>query len=134
MKRFLALLFVMLFFISIASAETTFDLSSMSTEELLNLRNAINTELAVRGFKEKEVIVPPGRYTVGTDIPVGVYTLTRSEEYFSGIKTYTPSGQYDLTFSVSTDTPIGKLELTEGQTVEILYETVVFKQYAGLGF
>lgn len=133
MKKVLVLLLTLLLIVSAASAEG-FDLSAMTTEELVNLRNAVNAELADRDFQTKEVKVPTGRYTVGVDIPAGVYTLTRSEEYFSAIRTYTANGQYDLSFQVSNGEPVGKLELVEGQTIEILYESVVFKPYEGLGF
>ena len=134
LKRVLVLLLVLLSLVSIASAEVAVDIATMTTEELVNLRNTVNAELAARNFKEKEVTVPVGRYTVGADIPVGVYTITRSGEYFSSIRTYTASGQYDLGFQVANGEPVGKLELSEGQTVEILYESVVFKPYTGLGF
>ncbi len=134
MKRILVLLLMLLSLVSIAHAETAVDLAALTTEELVELRSAVNAELSARNFKEKEVTVPPGRYTVGTDIPAGIYTISRTKEYSSNVRTYTPTGQYDLSFLVSTDTPVGKLELAEGQTVEILHESVIFQLYAGLGF
>ena len=134
MKRMLALLLVLLTLAPISHAENAVDLSAMSTEELVLLRNAVIAELGARNFNDKEVTVPPGRYTVGIDIPAGVYTLTRTEKYFSAINTYTANGQYDLHFQVEDGKAVGKLELTEGQTVEITYESVIFKPYVGLGF
>ncbi len=133
MKKVLVLLLALLLVISTASAEG-FNLSDMTTEELVSLRSAVNAELAARDFKEKEVSVPPGRYTVGTDIPAGVYTLTNPTTDFSSVRTYEPNGSFDMGFQVKAEEPVGKLALVEGQTVEILYESVVFKPYKGLGF
>ena len=72
MKKILVLVLALLSLFSIAHAENAVDLATLTTEELVELRNAVNAELASRDFKEKEVTVPPGRYTVGVDIPVGV--------------------------------------------------------------
>lgn len=133
MKKVLALLLVLLSLVSAASAES-FDLSTITTEELVSLRSAVNAELAARDFKTKEVKVPTGRYTVGIDIPAGVYTLNNPGTYFSSVNTYTPDGRFDMGFQVTPEEPVGKLELVDGQTVEIQYESVVFKPYEGLGF
>lgn len=134
MKRFFSFVLVLLLLTPASYAVGTGDLSAMSMEELVSLRDAVNAELAARNFKVKEVTVPAGRYTVGCDIPVGVYTLSSSGDYFSSVRTYTPNGQYDMGFQVADGEPVGKLELTDGQVVEILYSSVIFKLYEGLGF
>lgn len=110
------------------------DLQSMSDDELVSLRDAINAELASRNFQEKEVTVPPGRYKVGEDIPAGTYTVSKTGAMPAMVTTYTSSGDYDLVYNISADTPIGKLQLAEGQSIEISYDSVLFSPYKGIGF
>lgn len=132
MKKFALLLVFLLTFAPFANAESI-DIHSMSSEELTSLRTAINAELLSRGI-EKEVTVPPGRYTVGVDVPAGVYTLNHSGALLSMVTTYTTKGLIDLSFNVSAAEPVGKLELADGQEIQILLESVIFKPYKGLGF
>jgi len=133
MKKVLVLLLVFVSLVSAASAEG-FNLSAMTTEELVSLRDAANAELAVRNFQTKEVVVPTGEYTIGVDIPAGVYTLINSENRTSLISTYETDGSLDLTFNVSQEKSVGKLELIDGQKIEIIFDSIVFKPYEGLGF
>ena len=110
------------------------DLQSMSDDELVSLRDAISAELASRNFQEKKVTVPPGRYKVGEDIPAGIYTLSAAGTVMSLVTTYTTSGDYDLAYNVTSDSPVGKLELADGQEIEISVEPVTFSAYKGIGF
>lgn len=132
MKKLALLLVFLLTFTPFANAESI-DIQSMSSEELTALRTAINAELLSRGI-EKEVTVPTGRYTVGVDIPSGVYTIKLAGTMGALVSTYTQSGNYDLVYNVTASEPIGKLDLQEGQTIEIAVESVVFTPYSGLGF
>ena len=110
------------------------DLQSMSDDELVSLRDAINAELASRNFQEKEVTVPPGRYKVGEDIPAGTYTISAAGKVMSMVTTYTASGDYGMIYNVTSDSPVGKLELADGQEIEISVEPVTFSVYKGIGF
>lgn len=72
MKKFLALLLVFLM-ISPAMADGI-DLSGLSFEELIDLRNRIN--MAMWQCEEwQEVKVPQGTWKVGEDIPAGHWTV-----------------------------------------------------------
>ena len=81
MKRFISILcvvvMIMLFSVPVAWAET-FDLSSLSYEELMELGAAIQSEIMSRP-EFKKVLVPPGVYQVGVEIPAGKWTITASE-------------------------------------------------------
>lgn len=135
MKKLFCFVAVFLLSLSfVAVAETSVNLQTMTLDELLLLHDAIHKELANRNFESKDVTVPPGRYTVGVDIPAGVYTVTLAGRMMSMFTTYTPSGSYDLVYTLSPEANIGKLELQDGQTVEISVEAVVFSAYEGLGF
>lgn len=72
--RIISLLLVLLFStLTFASAET-FDLSGMSYDELVALKNRIN--LAMWQSEEwQEVTVPQGVWVVGEDIPAGHWTV-----------------------------------------------------------
>ena len=139
--RIISLLFVLLFSIlTVASAET-FDISDLSFAELVALKEKIN--LAIMQSDEwKEVTVPVGTYTVGTDIPAGDYTVTYEGRIQSCVYVY-PNihsvGSYNYPFyilnSVVMDSSsIGKLTLTDGQVIKIEYGSVVFRPYTGLDF
>lgn len=63
--------------VSISSAETI-DLSGLSYDELVSLSSRITAEIMARP-EFKKVIVPPGAYKVGVEIPAGKWTITASE-------------------------------------------------------
>lgn len=74
MKRIIALVLVLLSLVPAASGESTFDLSSMTYEELVALKEQIN--LAIWNSQEwQEVEVPQGVWVVGEDIPAGKWTI-----------------------------------------------------------
>ena len=74
MKRFFALLFVLILVVSCAVADDI-DLSSLSFDELRQLQTDISKELIKRP-EWKSVPVPPGIYQIGVDIPAGEWSLT----------------------------------------------------------
>ena len=77
MKRILALVLVLTSMVGIVSAETI-DLSGMSFDELVALKDQIN--LAIWNSQEwQEVEVPKGVWIVGQDIPAGKWTIKASD-------------------------------------------------------
>lgn len=133
MKKSLALFVVLCLALSpVAMADTAFDLQSMSIDDLVALRAAINSELLARGF-EKEVTVPAGTYTIGEDIPAGSYTISNASR--SAVVTVRDAnGRIADSNSVRDGEIIGKITLTNGQTIEIYGGNVIFAPYRGLGF
>lgn len=125
--------------------------ANVSDDELKFLFEAIQFELAYRGYKfdfdethqaataqkqeasQKEVTVPPGSYTIGSDIPAGIYTIVPTG-IISMLTVKDASGGLVTMHSLSGDTQVGKLELKAGQMIDIVGESVIFKPYAGLGF
>lgn len=116
-----------------------------SDEDLKALLTAVQVELMYRGYtfdineahpavaSQKEVTVPPGTYAVGIDIPEGEYTVC-TNGYISMLTIKDISGNFITAYSLSSSTPIGKLVIEDGQYVEIVGESVIFKPYQGLGF
>lgn len=81
MKRFIAFLLIVLFIPSVVFAD--YDLSGMSFNELVNLRNEITTALFYSD-EWSEIFVPGGFYQVGQGVPSGHWTITPyGESYIS---------------------------------------------------
>ena len=129
MKKVVAFLIVLLLmFSSVAVAE---DLKTMTVDELVALRSAINAELISRGF-EKNVTVPAGSYTIGKDIPVGEYTI-RTNSVVVVLTTQDALGNYCDVYSITPTAEIGKITLFDGYKLTIS-ASVIFAPYVGLGF
>lgn len=121
--------------------------ASHTDEDLKNLLAAIHYELTYRGYtvnleelnlvssktNQKEVTVPPGTYAVGIDIPEGEYTVC-TNGIISMLTVKDIRGNYVTMHSMNANTQVGKLILEDGQYVEIVGESVIFKPYQGLGF
>lgn len=136
MKRFLFILVALSLFVTCVHAESI-DLENMSTDSLVVLRDAINAELAKRNFAEKEVLVNVGEYIIGVDIPAGVYTISLHENVQamqSLLTVYSEKRTPVTAYNIFPSDPIGRHELKEGQIIQILFGSVVFSPYKGLGF
>lgn len=131
MKKVCAILVALLFvFASVAVAE---DLKAMTNDELLALRAAINAELMSRKV-EKEVSVPIGTYKIGEDIPAGVYTIS-TKSMMIMISINDMFGHYVDMYTISPAEIIGKITLSEGETIQINgMGSAIFAPYVGLGF
>lgn len=70
------------------------DLASMSTEDLVSLRDSINAEIANKGGDN---IIGEGVYTVGTDIKAGNFKVTPMKGYDGRTSFYIfkDSSEYD---------------------------------------
>lgn len=109
-------------------------LAEISTDDLLDMQKYIVIELEYRGYFGKETTVPVGKYTIGSDIPANAYTIKLAESGFSAITIYSENGGILTYYTVSSSAPIGKCELKDGQSIEIVGSPVIFSQYKGLGF
>ena len=145
MKRTLAILMVLMLVPCFVFAETIdatdYEViheyfANYSTDDLLLYKKIVDIELEYRGYnadnaKPKEFEVPAGKYTVGVDIPAGVYTISHGGGMFGAVIIV---GNYEAYYPVMQDSPVGKLELTEGKTIEVQMSGVKFTEYKGLGF
>lgn len=142
---------------SLSYAETQFDLSNMTYDELVALKDQIN--IAIWNSDEwQEVEVPQGVWLVGEDIPVGHWTISnaggystwiylgtaldesghdidtlRSDFYF-GESVKNPHASY---FNPATDRTSVDVDLKEGTYVIIGNSNAIFTPYSGkpsLGF
>lgn len=81
MKRLLCLFLVVLFIPAFSFADLP-DISGLSYDELVQLRDQINLIL-LSSQEIQEFIVPAGVWTVGEDIPEGYWTVTPKDSITS---------------------------------------------------
>jgi len=115
-------------------------LPTLTDEDLDRLETFVEFEIKKRNLSELKsvtqdhVTVQPGQYRIGADIPAGVYTITPNG-YTSMLTIYDADGMLVTMYSVGNGTSVGRLELADGQRVDIVGDSVTFKPYAGgLGF
>lgn len=159
MKKLVALLLICFLLPSVALADSI-DLSALSFDELVQLRQQIAQELTTRP-EWKEVTVPIGIWKVGEDIPAGHWTISASsgnapwviigsvldangkeiDSWNSSLhgvyyKAELESPSY-IFYKESKSISSVDFELRDGLYVEIKYASVIFSPYAGkpsLGF
>lgn len=89
MRKIIAIFVGLLMLFSIPALGEEFNLSSMTIDELIELRNTIDNEIGSRiGFPDRQI--GTGQYIVGEDIAAGKYefvcTLVNVQESASGGK------------------------------------------------
>lgn len=155
MKRALLLLLALLFLAGNATA-TTIDLSGMSYQELVALKDQINIAMW-KSQEWQEVTVPQGVWLVGVDIPAGHWTIKAkvkqsyikigtvldvtkkdidiwASDFFYNESIYSPEYRY---YEAGRDKIEIDLELQNGTYIVIEYGDVIFTPYTGkpnLGF
>ena len=130
MKRFISLLFALVFAVSVAAADL--DLSGMKYDELIALQRQLVAEIMSRP-EWKEVTVPAGKWEIGEDIPAGKYSITAaSSSIFVDIKTKN-GGDFLFQYLSKKGDAIGKVTLEKGYSLDIS-GPVVFAPVALLGF
>ncbi len=127
MKKAMVILLCFTLLFSTVSTAFAAKLSEYSYEELIKLRLRIDQEIMSRP-EWKEVTVPAGRYTVGEDIPEGVYSIRLLDEkgYESFIvfgieyENYEDNGGMLYCESLNERSPVlGKVTLSKGNIVDI---------------
>lgn len=138
--RIISLLLVLLFSTIVFANAETIDLSTLSFDELVALRQQIDMAI-MQSDEWKQVTVPVGTYIIGKDIPSGDYAVAYTGRVQSFLCIYPDIqsvGDYQcsshLLSSMMGNTTIGKLCLTEGQVIVIEYGELVFSPYKGLDF
>lgn len=129
MKRFLSLLVLFVLLSVSAVAET--DLSALSFDDLVSLQRKLSLEIMSRP-EWKETTVPAGEYTVGEDIPAGVYSIT-AIEWMAAITYKKPNAYVKDSFVISKGESVNKINLPEGTTIVIDHK-VIFAPSKGLDF
>lgn len=142
-------LFIMISSFAFQSALADVDLSGMSFDELVALRNQIDQALlASDGWQE--VSVPAGVYHIGEDIPAGKWTIrpadgqTTEVYYGAGLKNGGSSidDVYDVVQITSPDDSYAEYNdvasvswtLEDGSYIKVESSSVVFTPFSGNAF
>ena len=155
MKRFFCFLLVLVLLPVVSLADLP-DLSGLSYDELVQLRDQIN--LAIWNSQEwQEVTVPVGVWVVGEDIPIGYWTISVASDSpdawgtviycdkldASGLganQLYCKIYHYEQLFSKNTETSLNKsvnIDCKPGTFIIVDYGSMLFTPYSGkpdLGF
>ena len=153
MKKVITILITLARILSFsASALADFDLSGLSFEELVALKDQIN--LAIWESEEwQEVTVPQGVWEVGADIPAGKWTISAADGAISSVtigKELRDNGQdvkptasgvlvspSNVVYKQDSSRLTWDIDLVDGDYIKISTGSVVFTPYAGkpsLGF
>lgn len=131
MKKIICILLLLVCMTSFAVADS-FDLSALSFDELMDLRIRLNSEIVSRP-EWKEVTVPSGTWTVGKDIPAGEYSLLPGDE--GGYIRLKRGGKNIVSQGIRDQNDVyGKIELQDGDIVQIERGSIIFAPPIGLGF
>jgi ABC-type phosphate/phosphonate transport system substrate-binding protein len=125
MKRLFSLLLVFLICASVPAF--AIDMTSLSNDELIQLRSDLADEMLSRGMTAS-MKIPTGDYIIGEDIPAGSYTVTTDQVLVS-----ITVGDYESMYVLTPDSPIGKLSLEDGKKFCIT-SAVTLTKYTGLSF
>ena len=127
MKKIICLFLILCMVPVIALAD---NFSKMSYNELVNIYRSIALEIMSRP-EWKEVTVPSGDWTVGTDIPEGTYSI-RPVKY-GYIKITDSKGDLFFHKAMEEDDIVGKIELKKGYVIR-LNDNFIFTPPKGLDF
>ena len=130
MKKIICIL--LLVCMTACAAAESVDLAGLSFDQLLELHQKVTAEIISRP-EWKEVTVPSGSWTVGKDIPAGSYSVNPGKE--GGYIRVSRNGRKIISQGIRTASDAyGKLELLEGDIVEIERGSLIFSRAIGLGF
>ncbi len=135
MKKVIAMLLVsLLAFCTVAAAAEGIDVTSMSTDELLALREKLNTEINDR-LGDDNALIGDGVYVAGVDIKPGMYQITcaaafndreflvnlfeSKENYQKYDESRLKNGKYRLFYAALYEGGMATVNLNEGMTIEI---------------
>lgn len=126
MKKLLSMIVLLAFTASISAAiaETSFDFTSYSYDELIGIKELLDTEIATRP-EAGERILQPGQYVVGKDIAPGVYDLgfvpAEEEDTYTNWYIYDTKQMYDYDVGrlFLGDLPRNEGRVQEGSSVKV---------------
>jgi hypothetical protein len=144
MKKFLLVVCFTLLF-PLAHAETI-DMNKYTDQQLIDLQSKIMLELSTRSGA-KNIEIPAGTYIAGIDFPSGTYSV-QTKGIFVQFVVYQnkndmksvleQTDDFIMAFSrskqhiIDEENGIGKIEIEDGNVLNIIGGTVFLTPYAGL--
>ena len=107
------------------------DLSSMSFDDLMALRQQITAEIMSRP-EWKEVTVPAGNWEVDKDIPIGFYSITATDS-LTIVRLEDKNGDFVFYKTMDNGEMCGKAEFAKGSVLYV-NKPVILAPVASLGF
>ena len=143
MKRLITVILILIVLVSSAYADNSAQLKwnkrfiTLTDEELSDANIALQKILFDRKASADGVLVPAGTYIVGEDIPAGVYRIEYTKKVETDFCTFCAANEktyfsFTTMLGVTGASEIGKIELTDGTTIQISYGDVCFFTYTGL--
>lgn len=115
-----------------ASEQSAIDLDSMGLEELVALRDEINTKIADLGGDN---VLPQGTYEVGKDIKAGKYKVTCCEGYdLACFNVYPTKEEHDAMENVingsvaSEDGDSAMMNIDDGEWLDVTWGSLVVEE------
>ena len=121
MKRFLIWVVLVLVLFSIPGSADNVDISSMTFEELVELRDYINERLQTL-YPDYDYILTSGDYFVGIDIPEGkvmLYRLNTENDKYDILHIYDEKNEEILFDGLTDEHPRLKIELVYDSKFEV---------------
>lgn len=138
MKKLITLLLILALLLPAAALADLPDISGLSADELIELNHRIQLRL----FSEQlvnGVLINPGQYVVGEDLPAGSYraeAILPSNTFTIGLAcVYNPDDLFSETSGSITGegyTSIGKIIMEEGQIFIVDTYSIMLYPYTGL--
>lgn len=128
MKKLIIVMVVVCLLCSVAVAE---NLSSLSYEDLLVLRDELNAEIMSRP-EWKQALVPVGTWYTGTDIPIGYYSITSTND-LSIVRLVDKNDHFIFYKTMEKDEVAGKVYFEEGSVLTV-YDPIYLSPPLSLGF
>lgn len=132
MRRLLSFLMAVIIVFAASAALADVDLAGMSYDELVELQRAAAKEIMSRP-EWKEVEVPAGQYTIGVDIPAGVYSVTPKNEYRGVYLRWYPRPDDNYWDYVHIYDKLARFDFYEGMRI-YTEDTAIFAPPIALGF
>lgn len=133
MKKFVVIILVAL--LLPLAVHATVDLKAMTDQDLLKLNTDVVAELFSRG---KTATIPVGKYTVGTHIPPGEYSVVAGKALMGSWievdmlnESYSDHHQY---YILQTGETAGRVVLKEGDYLEVTMGPAEFTMITGMLF
>lgn len=140
MRKTFALTLVFCLMLTVTSFASDIDLTSMSDENLLELKTKVDTEITNRGLDDGFEL-PEGVYKIGTDIKAGsyvFYNLNDSEDRTSYIHWYNTEDDFnsykDAGFEGIYTDSVYRVSLNDGMILQVKVQPVGIKEAETIPF
>ena len=135
MKKFIALILLLMLVVPAAMAEADFDFTGYSYDQLIGIKEQLDAEIATRPEAGARVL-QPGQYVVGKDIAQGIYDVgfvpAEADDTYTNWYIYDTKQMYDYDVSrlYLGDLPRDEGRVQEGSSVKVeLFEGDYFVIY-----